>query len=93
MQGGAMSDKVSQAMIATGRTYSDADALGWGLDLARALAYLHGTSPQVLPRVCTLGNLLPAWDGSRWGATLAGFGLHKVSNWSAVVRMGALAVC
>lgn len=67
-----------QAMIATGRTYSDADALGWGLDLARALAYLHGRSPQVLHRDVKLSNLLLVKEGSSWVAKLADFGLHKV---------------
>jgi serine/threonine protein kinase len=72
-------DKVSQSMISPGRqVYSNSQALGWALDVASALQYLHQRSPAVLHRDVKLSNVLLAKEEGGYVAKLSDFGLHVV---------------
>jgi serine/threonine protein kinase len=80
LQGGTLMDKVSASMISPGRqVYSNAQALGWALDVASALQYLHCRSPAVLHRDVKLSNVLLAKEEGAYVAKLSDFGLHVVS--------------
>jgi serine/threonine protein kinase len=84
LQGGTLMHKVSQSMISPGRqVYSNAQALGWALDVASALQYLHQRSPAVLHRDVKLSNVLLAKQEGGYVAKLSDFGLHVVSAWLA----------
>jgi serine/threonine protein kinase len=81
LQGGTLMHKVSQSMISPGRqVYSNAQALGWALDVACALQYLHQRSPAVLHRDVKLSNVLLAKQEGGYVAKLSDFGLHVVSS-------------
>jgi serine/threonine protein kinase len=74
-------DKVSASMISPGRqVYSNAQALGWALDVASALQYLHCRSPAVLHRDVKLSNVLLAKEEGGYVAKLSDFGLHVVRS-------------
>jgi serine/threonine protein kinase len=82
LQGGTLMHKVSQSMISPARqVYSNAQALGWALDVASALQYLHQRSPAVLHRDVKLSNVLLAKQEGGYVAKLSDFGLHVVSGW------------
>lgn len=67
-------------MIHPGRTsYSNAQALGWALDVAQALEYLHMRCPAVLHRDVKSANIMLADEGGSMVAKLSDFGLHVVS--------------
>jgi serine/threonine protein kinase len=61
------------------KVYSTAQALGWALDLASALEYLHGRSPMVLHRDVKLSNVVLVEEEGGLVAKLADMGLHTVS--------------
>jgi hypothetical protein len=63
------------------RVYSTAQALGWGLDLASALEYLHARSPMILHRDVKLSNVVLVEEGGCLVAKLADMGLHMVRRW------------
>ncbi|PRW56224.1 Dual specificity kinase shkE [Chlorella sorokiniana] len=78
--GGSLGDLVRQQMVNPFRKlYSDADALRWALQVARALQYLHESRPAVIHRDLKLDNimLLDA-DVSATDAKLADFGLARL---------------
>jgi serine/threonine protein kinase len=83
-------DKVSQSMISPGRqVYSNSQALGWALDVASALQYLHQRSPAVLHRDVKLSNVLLAKDEGGYVAKLSDFGLHVVRRLAGAVATAA----
>jgi serine/threonine protein kinase len=82
LQGGTLSEKVSAQMISPVRKlYSTAQALGWALDLASALAYLHAKRPMVLHRDVKLSNVVLTEEAGALVAKLADMGLHMVRWW------------
>jgi len=80
-QDGTLSQKVSRQMANPGRkTYSNAQAIRWALDVATALEYLHMRSPAIFHRDVKLTNILCTKDECGQSvAKLSDFGLHVVS--------------
>lgn len=78
--GGALREVVFKQMTMVGHTlYTEADALRWSLEIARALQYLHTAKPKVIHRDLKLDNvLLTDKKTSRASAKLADFGLAKL---------------
>ncbi|WIA30321.1 hypothetical protein OEZ86_000409 [Tetradesmus obliquus] len=92
--GGTLSDKVSTQMISPVRTvYSSVQALGWALDLATALEYLHARSPMVLHRDVKLSNVVLVEEGGKLVAKLADMGLHMVVDDSKERVQRASSIC
>lgn len=80
IQHGNLGQRVAQQMTQPGRvSYSYASALGWALDIASALEYLHMRSPAVLHRDVKSANIMLADEQGAVVAKLADFGLHVVS--------------
>jgi serine/threonine protein kinase len=85
LQHGNLGQLVVKNMIQPGRTcYNTAQALGWALDVAHALEYLHMRSPAVLHRDVKSANIMMTDDEGSMVAKLSDFGLHVVSaQWEA----------
>lgn len=89
-QGGSLANKVFHEMTQSmgQHAYSDAEAVGWALDIAQALSYLHsgraGCGSITLHRDVKLENVLlaapPGKSKGRLVAKLADFGLLRVSQ-------------
>lgn len=89
MQHGNLGQRVVQNMIHPGRTcYTNAQALGWALDVARALEYLHMRSPAVLHRDVKSANIMITDNEGSMVAKLSDFGLHVVSGRPHVLLLG-----
>jgi serine/threonine protein kinase len=79
-RGGSLRDLVFKQMTTNRKLlYTQADALRWCIDLAKALHYLHSAIPQIIHRDLKLDNvLLTDKDISSSTAKLADFGLAKL---------------
>lgn len=81
LQHGNLGQRVVDNMIHPGRTsYTAAQALGWALDVASALEYLHMRSPAVLHRDVKSANIMLTDEDGVMVAKLSDFGLHVVSE-------------
>lgn len=78
--GGSLGDMVKRQMVNPFRKlYSDADALRWALQVAKALQYLHESRPAVIHRDLKLENImLTDADAPSADAKLADFGLARL---------------
>lgn len=81
-QDGTLCQKVSKQMITPSvKVYTNAQALGWALDVASALEYLHLRSPAIFHRDVKLSNVvLTRSDAGALIAKLSDFGLHVVAD-------------
>eukprot|EP00210_Caulerpa_lentillifera_P006887 g6584.t1 len=76
MEGGTLRAKLEkQRRLRDERLYSMSTGLQWLLDVANALAYLHGAEPLVIHRDLKLENIMLNSDNI---AKIVDFGLHKV---------------
>lgn len=76
MEGGTLRAKLEkQRRLKDEKLYSMSVGLKWLLDVANALAYLHGSEPLVIHRDLKLENIMLNADNV---AKIVDFGLHKV---------------
>ena len=87
--GGSLRDIVFKQMTGSGKViYTQADALRWSLELAKALRYLHTAKPKVIHRDLKLDNiLLTDIKVSNASAKLADFGLAKLMTGTKQVQL------
>eukprot|EP00798_Chlamydomonas_sp_ICE-L_P007817 gene7817-1014_t len=59
MEGGALSHTVMKEMVNSGKAlFTTQDSLKWCIQIAKALAYMHSTTPKVVHRDLKLENIL-----------------------------------
>jgi serine/threonine protein kinase len=77
--GGSLKDIVGKQMTQPLKSlYSDADALGWSIQLGQALEYLHSVKPKVIHRDLKLDNVLLSNPTATGSVRLADFGLARL---------------
>lgn len=76
MGGGTLADLVQRQMLTPQyKIYSTNDALRWSIQIASALAYLHGSKPMLIHRDLKPDNIMLTKDQVH--AKLIDFGLHS----------------
>lgn len=81
-EGGSIEKLVRDASVKVGgkRLYSYHDAWRWSLQTAKALQYMHESSPRVLHRDLKSSNLLLSKPGRSGDVRVVDFGLTKLCS-------------
>lgn len=81
-EGGSIAKLVRRATVRVGkkRLYSYHDAWRWSLQIAKALQYMHDSSPRVLHRDLKAENVLLSKPGRAGDIRLIDFGLTKLCS-------------